>query len=253
MKNIKNRLKTAGNWLRRIRFYGTGNSFRIYRGIKSEGIFRLRIHGNEFFLRGRSVDFAVFNGIFANGEYEFNIDFEPLYIVDAGAFIGASSVWFSQRYPEARIIAIEPEESNFRMLEKNTANYKNIIPVRAALFPEDTELRIKDSDVEKYAFRVERVTGEAKGINGYTVDSVMNRFGLPRIDILKMDIEGAEYDIFSNSDTGWLHNVGVLVIELHEYFRPGVTKLFYSAVKQLQHEEMSRGENIIIVNRAASR
>lgn len=253
MKYISNRLKTAGNWLRRICFYGPGNSLRIYRGIRNGGIFRLRIGEKDFFLRGRTVDFAVFNGIFAKGEYDINIESEPKYIVDAGAFIGASSVWFSQRYPEAVIIAIEPEESNFGMLKKNTADYRNIIPVQAALFPEDTTLMIKDPGAEKYAFRVERATGSVGGIDGYTVDSVMNHFGLPRIDILKMDIEGAEYDIFSCSDTSWLHSVGVLIIELHEYFRPGVTELFYSVVKQLRHEETSRGENIIIVNRDACR
>ncbi|MGE5350027.1 MAG: FkbM family methyltransferase [Actinomycetota bacterium] len=253
MNYIRNRLKTAGNWLRRISFYGAGNSLRIYRGVKSAGIFRVRISEKDFFLRGRSVDFAVFNGIFANGEYDFDIDFEPRYIVDAGAFIGASSVWFSQRYPEAVIIAFEPEESNFEMLKKNTTEYKNIIPVHAALFPEDTALKIKDPDAEKYAFRVERVTAGISGINGITVDSVMNYFGLPQIDILKMDIEGAEYDIFSSTDTGWLHRVGVLVIELHEYFRPGVTELFYSVVKQLHHDEMRRGENIIIFNRGIGR
>lgn len=245
------RLKTLNNWLDRVRCYGFRNTLVLYRSLKTDAIFALRHYGHDFYIRGNTVDFPVFNGIFARGEYDFRVDFIPEYIVDAGAFIGASSVYFSRRYPGAKIIAIEPEETNYAMLTKNTKPYENIIPVRAALYGEDTEVKIMDSSVEKYAFRVERSAGPDSSLSGFSVDTVMNRYDLPRIDILKMDIEGAEYDLFNSENIGWIRKVRVMVIELHEYFRPGVTGLFYSRLAFLKHDELRSGENIIIINREA--
>jgi len=252
MKGIRHSLTTLINWLGRVRHYGPGNAIRLYRNLKGDVTFALRHYGKDFFLRGNSVDFPVFNGIFVRKEYDFEIDFIPEFIVDAGAFIGASSVWFSRRYPDARIVAVEPEETNFALLEKNTGQYSNIEPVRAALYGEDTNLRISDPSAEKYAFRVEMADDDGNSLPGYTVETLMARFGFPRIDILKMDIEGAEYELFKQGNTDWLRNVRVLVIELHEYFRPGVTELFYAGLAGMTYDEMRRGENIIIINREAA-
>lgn len=252
MKGISSTIKTLNNWMSRIRCYGFRNSLRLYRNLRRDATFSLKHYGHDFYLRGNSVDFAVFNGIFANGEYDFEVDFKPEFIVDAGAFIGASAVRFTTRFPAAKIIAIEPEETNFSQLVRNTEPYKNIVPVHAALYGEDTSVRITDPSAEKYAFRVEPGDAGESTLKAFTVDTVMKMYGLPRIDILKMDIEGAEYDLFSSGDKGWLRKVRVLVIELHEFFRPGVTELFRSVLAGMKHDEMRRGENIIIINREAA-
>lgn len=252
MKGITGTIKTLRNWMSRIRCYGFRNTLRLYRNLRHNATFALKHCGHDFYLRGNSVDFAVFNGIFANGEYDFEVDFTPEYIVDAGAFIGASAVRFSTRFPAAKIVAIEPEETNFSQLIRNTGPYRNIVPVRAALYGEDTSVKITDPAAEKYAFRVEPDGAGSSNLEAFTVDTVMKRYGLPRIDILKMDIEGAEFDLFSSGDTRWLRKVKVLVIELHEFFRPGVTELFYSVLAGMNYDEMRRGENIIIINREAA-
>ena len=91
--------------------------------LKKDGCFRLWYNGYYFYLRGKSVDFPVFNSIFGKGEYDFDIAFKPEYIIDAGAYTGISAVYFHKNIPEAKIIAVEPEKSNFDLLSQK---YKTI-------------------------------------------------------------------------------------------------------------------------------
>jgi FkbM family methyltransferase len=69
----------------------------------------------------------------------------PPVIIDAGANVGLCAVFYANRFPDARIIAIEPEPSNYEMLKKNTAPYPNITTVHAALWKENGPLRLFDT------------------------------------------------------------------------------------------------------------
>ena len=249
MKGIRSRLKTLNNWLERVCCYGFRNSLMLYRNLKRNVTFSVRHYGYDFYLRGNTVDFPVFNGIFARGEYDFTIDFMPEFIIDAGAFIGASSVYFSHRFPGAKIVALEPEETNYALLAKNAKPFENIIPVQVALYGEDTSVRITDPSAEKYAFRVEPGEYSDSGLSGFSVETVMKRYELPRIDILKMDIEGAEYEVFSGESFEWLMKTRLLIIEIHEHIKPGVTEIILKALETRNFEIQRRGENFIAVNK----
>ena len=155
---MKFSISTFKNWLGRVKHYGIRNSLSLFHNLKKDGCFTLRHFGNDFCLRGNSVDFAVFNSIFAKGEYDFDLGLKPEYIIDAGAYTGVSTVYFHHKYPEAKIIAIEPEKSNFELLVRNTKPYKRIFCVNAGIYGEDVPLVISDKTVEKYAFRVKRST-----------------------------------------------------------------------------------------------
>ena len=245
---MRHSISTCNNWLKRLKHYGLRNTILLFRNLKRDGCFALRLYKNDFHLRGNSVDFTVFDSIFAGGEYDFDIDFSPEYIIDAGAYIGASTIYFHHRFPDARITAVEPEQTNFDLLARNAAPYKNLTLVHGAVYGEDTRLKISDPDADKYAFRVEKTSDSDRSVAGYTIDTLMSKYQVPRIDILKMDIEGAEYHVFNNDDLSWLKKVRVLVIELHEYFKPGITELFYARISAIHYRKMLRGENIIIIN-----
>lgn len=225
--------------------YGLRNTILLMRNLKRESYFKLRYSGSDFYMRGNSVDFHVFNSIFGKGEYDFEIDFEPEYIIDAGAFTGISALYFRRRYPGAKIIAIEPERSNFDLLVRNTAPYKNIYPVRGGVYGEDVSLGISDNNAEKYAFRLEAYEKVGESLPGYTIKTLMKDFQLPRIDILKMDIEGAEYSVFKHAPDDWLAEVRILVAELHEYINPGVRELVISTLERLGFQIEWKGENLI--------
>ena len=84
-------------------------------------------------LRARTSDLFVYDAVLVQKQYQCDLPFEPRVIIDAGAHIGLTSAYFADMYPNARIVAIEPEPENFRLLERNIAPYKNVRTIRAAL------------------------------------------------------------------------------------------------------------------------
>jgi hypothetical protein len=82
-------------------------------------------------LRRNTSDKHVFRQIFITKDYNIPLKIKPKLIVDAGANVGYSSLWFSRKYPKSKIIAIEPEDSNYEVLIKNTDSNDNIFPVKA--------------------------------------------------------------------------------------------------------------------------
>lgn len=242
---MKLRISTLKNWFVRTRTYGLRNAVTLMINLRKNRVYGLRYHGSHLWLRGNSVDFFVFDSIFRRGEYDFVTGFTPEYIVDAGAFTGLSAVYFHKRYPGARIIAVEPEESNFNIMVRNTFSCDRIIPVMGALYGESIPLTISNPSAEKYAFRVGENSNGGRQVIGFSIKELMERYRLLRIDILKMDIEGAEYQVFRNDPASWLVNVGCLIIELHEYIQPGVTELVVNTLQASGFTISHRGENLI--------
>jgi FkbM family methyltransferase len=162
------------------------------------------------------------------------LDFNPATIVDAGAHIGMASILFALRYPSAEIIAIEPEPSNFALLLKNTASYKNILPICAALWKEDGEVTLGSSNVHpKGAFQVVE-NGEIRA-RAITVETLMRETGIQSIDILKVDIEGSEKEVFASCN--WIDNVRVIAIELHDRVMAGCRSTVETAAKDFRSVE----------------
>lgn len=177
-------------------------------------------------LRDHTTDVGVFDQVIDRGEYEFTLDPAPRVIVDAGANVGFATVRYATRYPEARIIAVEPEADNFRLLRKNCAPYPNVLPVQAALWSERRSLVVRDSGEGRNAFQVGDRNGHPGGgqeVPGLTIDQLMADHGLDRIDLLKIDIEGAEKEVFDHAG-GWVGRVDGIVTELHDRFKPGCTR-----------------------------
>jgi FkbM family methyltransferase len=208
-----------------------------------------------FTLRFPSSDIDTFEQIFVGNEYDFLVETQPRVIVDAGANIGLASIYFANRYPEAKIIAIEPEQSNFELLRENVAPYANIIPLQAALWHKNEEIDLIDPGRGKWGFMTQNKESEPNPattspdaichtVKAVTVDRLMDEYALDRINILKIDIEGAEKEVFSNT-ASWIDKMDSIVIELHDYLRPGCLDSFYHGAKGFDHEWL-QGENVIL-------
>jgi len=200
-------------------------------------------------LRLRTSDTSTFKQVFLDQEYAIELPCSPVNIIDAGANIGLTSIFFSARYPEARILAIEPEQSNFALLERNTRPYPNVIPLRAALWKEDTTIDLVDPGLGHWAFQTHDRgrDGEARphdAVPGVTVTTLMKDHAMDTMDILKMDIEGSEKEVFEEPGA-WVDKVGVLMVELHDRFRPGCSESFYSATKGFGREWVQGGSVIL--------
>jgi FkbM family methyltransferase len=206
-------------------------------------------------LRLRTSDVSTFRQVLITEGYACDFCQSPQNIIDAGANIGLTSIYYANRYPEALIIALEPEQSNFLLLRKNAARYPQIVPVNAALWRNNEELDVIDSGLGEWGFQTtadapdrtlsHRKVGKTPGL---TIDAVMRKYGMDCIDLLKVDIEGSEKDVFENSHT-WIKQVGAIAIELHDDLRPGCGRAFEDASRDFERI-CRRGETLFVARSA---
>ena len=202
---------------------------------------------HPFYLRVPSSDVRIFKNILVHGEYgQMPLPETAEAIIDAGANIGLASAFFASRYPRAKIVALEPDAGNFAMLQKNTKSCANVITERAALWNEKKTLRLSNPGRGEWGFTVGE-KGEGETVPAVTVDDIMNRHNINRVSVLKVDIEGAELEVFANSSP-WLERVDAVVVETHDDIKPGSTDTVTGALIKDFH--LSRhGENDFYIRR----
>ncbi len=198
------------------------------------------------FLRTRTTDPSTCKQVFLKTEYALDLARQPRVIIDAGANIGLTSIYFTYRFPDARIIAIEPEATNFALLKKNISDYPNISAVHAALWKQDTLLDLIDPGRGHWGFQTQtRSDQDAENalhkVPGLTVASIISQHRLDYVDLLKVDIEGSEQEVFEDA-SAWIDRIGVIIIELHDNFRPHCSRNVYEAVSGFEYESQ-RGES----------
>jgi FkbM family methyltransferase len=199
-------------------------------------------------IRPGTSDFHCISKVFVHEEYA--IPFEatnPRLIIDAGANIGLTTLYFSARFPDAKIIAIEPESSNYELLVRNCAGMTNVTPRHAAVWNTDTPLQIENPDAEKWGFKVTPGAHTGSAIKALTIPQILAQSGHDTIDILKLDIEGAERELFCNGCETWLPHVTMIIIELHDRYIPGCSHAVYSKLCQLPFQQEVRGENVFLL------
>jgi len=198
------------------------------------------------YIRKNTSDIKTFQQIFHNKEYEINIGFEPKIIFDCGANIGLASVYFKNRYPGAKIIAVEPESSNFELLVKNTKAYGDINCIRSGIWNKTANLKITDKGFGNWGFITEEVPGGgADTVKAISIDELMKKYDVDHIDILKIDIESSEKELFDENFEKWLPKVKVILIELHDYMKEGCAVSFFKAMVNYKFTIRYIGENII--------
>lgn len=168
----------------------------------------------------------MYENIFLNECYRFNPSGSHPVIIDCGANIGLSVLWLAEHYPGASVLAFEPESSLFRMLQQNiTANNFQADLRSDAVWNQNTEVRFTTGKKQD-AHISESGTATAKAIR---LKDVLQTF--THIDLLKIDIEGAEYAVL-NDCRDELHKVKNLFVECH--FRDGNMTEALSILQLLQ-------------------
>jgi FkbM family methyltransferase len=207
---------------------------------------KLTVPGSDYRVDARpdSSDRAAFEHVFA-GAYELDLPAEPRLIVDLGANAGYASVFFALRYPAAQVIAVEPVPANAKLLRKNVRRLRRVDVVEAAAWPRPARLGLVDPGKGYWGMRV--VEDPAGKIAAVTVPELLERAGADRIDVLKVDIEGSEQQLFSEN-TAWLARVGLLVLELHDRFVPGCRAALDAAVERsgVHFDELQRGDDVLL-------
>jgi FkbM family methyltransferase len=213
--------------------------------VPAEMELRVPDFGHRLVLRLKSSDLPTYSKIFRSQDYHFYTSKEPRFIIDAGANVGYAALYFAKQFPEARILAIEPEEGNFKLLQKNTATFRNIVPVHGALWNKNGTINLVDPGIGPWGFQTHENASEhafVTSVPAFTIDRLMKDHGFERVDILKVDIEGGEKEVFENSEE-WIDKVGVIMAELHDAMKPGCSVSFGKATAKFDLGAR-KGENV---------
>jgi FkbM family methyltransferase len=180
-----------------------------------------------------------------------DVPLRPKIVVDAGANVGYSVLRFRLEFPEALIIALEPEQANIEQFRKNCAGDDNVILEEKALWSTATRLRIRSYDTRPNSFQVEE---DPHGdIAAISMGDLLAKYNLSRVDLLKIDVEGSEKIIFQDPTTAtWLERVETILIETHDRFVPGCSQAVARTVASLFDSCGHRGEYSLYVRRHTS-
>lgn len=249
------RLNGMHNRLRRyVAAYGMWRGgYTLARAVCGQGLVPIQLPGSKdsMLLRRHTTDVAAFEQVFIGREYDLPLgEMSPKFIIDGGANVGCASVFFAREFPQAAIWAFEPEGSNYDILQQNGKRFNNITTMRAAIWSSDTHVEIGNPSDEKWAFRVQQAAADASSrIQALSIPSILSLAGVDRVDILKLDIEGAERELFCRGSAQWIDRVGVIIIELHDWILPGCSEALSNATKGLKWIRSRIGENTILIRR----
>lgn len=174
------------------------------------------VDGRRFHFTSAPTFKGTYKAIFERHFYRIPVVIAKPTILDCGANIGLATRYWLEKYPEAEIIAFEPDPELFDVLSKNChlVPEANVTLHRAAVWNEDTTLSFASTGLETGAVQSVGSIENATSIDVPALD--LATFLDRRIDFLKMDIEGAECDVIPSLD-GKLQNVLAMYIEYHSY------------------------------------
>lgn len=219
------------------------------------------IGDTKILVRRLSSDVPVFNQVFFYKEYQAVVD-EIMkrneqgtirFIIDAGANVGFTSIYFAKCFPDARIISIEPEESNYRMMLENFKlnDLPSITPLKQALWSKSTDLEIDRGfrDHREWAVAVKPANDStSERVQGVTLPELCKNNYISKIDILKIDIEGAERFLFDSEERvkQFLPMTRYIAMEIHDEYH--IRDMILGFLKQFHFSYFTSGELIIAIN-----
>jgi len=172
------------------------------------------IHGNN-----RTAMHTTHTEVFVTKCYDFPVE-NVKTIIDLGANIGLSSIFFSDKYNKPKIVMVEPSEENITYLKKNIFlnNFDNCILLESAIWTEEKYLHFTpDVCTPSYVFN----DSQRGKYLSTTMNDIIEKHNIFHIDILKVDIEGGEDPVLvKNND--WLDLVDNIFIEIHSMVRHGL-------------------------------
>lgn len=214
----------------------------VRRGNSDLSCVRQVIRDSEYKIDSEKIQdklFADYKNIISNGR-------KPV-IIDAGANIGAASIWFSDLYPLAAVVAIEPDQSNAALLRRNLAGVPGSIVIEAAVGSATGYVATQWADGDGWAIQTERAD---KGIPIITIADAVATIPNGKLFIAKIDIEGFEEDLFA-SNTGWIDTADAIFIEPHDWMFPdrSTSRNFQSELGKRDLSLMIASENLVYIKK----
>jgi FkbM family methyltransferase len=174
-----------------------------------------------------------------------------LNIIDAGGNIGLTSLFFLENFDRPNIICVEPEIENFKSLELNIDNNSNckVVKINGAVWSSNCKIKIINDFRDKldWSCRVEE-TRDAAGIQAYSINQLIEDNNFKELDILKMDIEGSEKQVFTSpsSNLDFLKITKCIALEIHDEF--DCRSDIYKVLNDFDFKLFNQGELTIGIN-----
>ncbi len=257
--NIKNRFKYIIRHIDNIGFFPTLSYFIQRIILKKNQFIRLKIRNIQYpvYLRCGTYDINIFYQIFISKELDFPIEKDLSSIFDLGANIGLSSVFLINKYPNSKILSVEPDLDNYNILQKNVKKYSSILTLNAAIYSSDSLLKLVDvgegeaSYQIKESYELNEYHKVLSSVKCYSISSLMRQFGFISLDLVKMDIEGAEKKCLLGTND-WINNVSICAVEIHETLNPGITSRIIGAL-QSKFDFYLHGEYFVFSNKEVNK
>src|SRR5438552_13095540 len=188
---------------------------------------RLRWSGQDIFYRSGSADpFVLYQVLLRSGkkaEYYVPPGLRPKIILDIGSNIGASISYFHRQFPDANIFGFEPHPDTFRILQENVAQLSGVRVFNYGLGATRQRIAVRADQVNFGAFSTDgrfKDRGHPAGpveCEIRRLDDVLREIGITQIDLIKIDCEGAEADVFSTLPDAILNHCQWIVGEFHDH------------------------------------
>lgn len=234
-----------------VRNLGFGAALRTFLWIRGgselRSIYVPRL-GRTVLFRG-SADKGVISHFFYPGTRIIDTPECPVsVIVDAGANAGMETIRMRHFHPGARVLAIEADRGNYSVLARNAAEDNGAVETLLnGLWSSDGPLRVLPGTTNEAFSVCPAEDGEATDIEAITMNTVLSRVG-GEIDILKMDIEGTEYEVFLKN-TEWVKHVKAFIFECPDKDHPETLALMFRTLYGLPFDAFVSGENIVLLRR----
>jgi FkbM family methyltransferase len=212
--------------------------------------YTLRTRASKYPLlcRLNSTDPYVFYQVFMEQEYAVLEDLKDVgLIIDCGANVGYSAAYFLTLYPEARLIAVEPDSTNFAILEQNMKPYGDRVQLhKAGIWSHKTGLTVCTGsyrDGGQWSTQVRAsLPGETPDVEAIDIGALWRASGYEKIDLLKIDIERSESVVFSENYGEWLAQTRNIAIEIHD---EECERIFQNAIRGYPFT-VSRNANVVL-------
>ncbi|MBS3913925.1 FkbM family methyltransferase [Methylomonas rivi] len=250
-------------------YYGIQLFFRVEVGfnvlLKSEKIskYYLPNYKKNIYLRHCVADRSIFWQCLVKNQYSFNrfpqskrlmsvydelvnSGQTPL-IIDCGGNIGLSSFWYANRFPDAKIVVIEPDQANLDILTLNLEPFSGrVVILKGGVWNRKGFLKIVNPEAGSAAYRVEFLDEESDdSIRCYTINEICEKVDIKNPFIVKIDIEGSQKNLFQNN-TEWVSKTNLITLELDDWLLPwqGTSRNFFSCLSQYSFDYLLNGESI---------
>jgi len=179
------------------------------------------------------------NDVFRENSYEFETDNPFPVIIDAGANIGLSVLFFKKMYPGSKIIAIEPMPGNYKLLEMNIFenNLGDVYTYPLAISNKTNDIELHTDEENNWHSTASIVKGNWTGTQNttpitvktktldYFINEAVNHFDVSHIDLLKIDIEGSEQAVLIQGKKQLKEKVKFINCEFHPHSQQNIQKL----------------------------